>query len=309
MKPPLTIGVSVILGFVLGYFYALPNEQENNSPQKIIETAKTKQSSIQLTSIPPTSKKVSHGESSISSEKIRKLSGELSKAKDTISSLQKMNENLETQIEQLNLPISSSMTYPDLVDKIDKLPISFINNQLGYLFDKETINQLEDSRAFSKRLLEVALEESDDNNQSDMATIAFSKSPAYGIRMIEQNIEVNAGDSIFAHILPNETLEEFIVKWQYQNTGEILLFKKQTILPNKDNQYVWLRPKKGWQPGVYTVSIYSMDDSVSPIAVNSYNIVSVAGGSSSGELSVNTRNEAIIQEMLSSGQAVPSIPR
>ena len=77
-----------------------------------------------------------------------------------IGRLQNMNESLAGQIKQMDLPLPASVTYPDLMSKLDKLPEKFAKDQLAYVFDADAIDQISDVRAFSKRLIDVALDDS-----------------------------------------------------------------------------------------------------------------------------------------------------
>lgn len=228
------------------------------------------------------------------------LRNELSKANQELDQLKGLNDALSTQIARLNLPIAS-MTYPELIDKIDQLPDSFISDKLAYFIDKDAIADIEDVRAFSKRLIDVALAEGEDSGQTGSAVITFSTSPVFGNQLISQSASVHKFDTIFAHIESSGRLDQAIVKWQELNSGEILLFKNHSLDPENPSKYIFLRPRSGWKSGSYRVSLHTMDDQVNPISGNSYSIATVVGEDSDS----SSANNNVIQELIATGQAVP----
>lgn len=195
-------------------------------------------------------------------------------------------------------------TYAVLADKLDKLPEPFIEAQLEKYLGRESLEKISDTRAFSRRLLEVALEDQAEPPTDDDAVhpvdIQFSKSPLYGKQMLAQDVAVSKYEPLFAHILSNEA-GEVIVKWQDAGSGEILIFQKISIGPGSE-PYVVATPATGWRNTLYRVSLNSIDDSVKLMGSNAYNVSQVYddGG--------RKPNTEVIQDLVSMGLAVPKRP-
>jgi len=284
MKKMFPIFFAVLVGFLAGYFFT---------------SYQNSQSSLKSASVESASDNFLMA-SNADDKALGLLRSELLKANQELNQLKGLNDALSRQIERLNLPIAT-MTYPELINKIDHLPDSFISDKLGYFIDEDAIADIEDVRAFSKRLIDVALAEGEDSGQNGSAIITFSTSPVYGNRPISQDASVHRFDTIFAHIQSSGQLDDAIVKWQELSTGEILLFKSHSLDPNDPSKYIFLRPRTGWKSGSYRVTLHTMDDQVNPISGNSYNIATVVGEDSES----NNGNNSVIQDLIASGQAVP----
>jgi hypothetical protein len=197
---------------------------------------------------------------------------------------------------------SASEAYADLRQKLDKLPEPFIAAMLKEYLGPDSLQKVTDTRAFSKRLLEVALDDqtkpAEDENEVVSADIEFSRSPIHGKNMIAQDIALAQFEPVFAHILTSEQLGNVILKWQDVNTGEIVLFTSMNI--GSGGQSVSAVPSAGWQNSVYRVSLSSMDDSVQLMASNAYTVSHVQP-----QNGPRTPNKEYIQDLITLGQAVP----
>ncbi len=199
-----------------------------------------------------------------------------------------------------NALIRNQKAYAVLLDKLDKLPQSLIDSQLEKYFGRESLEKIEDTRAFSKRLLEVALEDQDQPLKEDgplRVDIQLSKSPMYGNRMLSQDVVVTKFEPLFAHIVTANELGDVIIKWQDVNSGEILIFNKMNFGPGSQ-LYISAIPGSGWRNSQYRVSVSSMDESVELMAASSYNISQVNDA-------VPGPNHEVIDDLVLMGLAVP----
>jgi len=292
MKSTITLFGFTITVFAAGYFTAMQyNTRPPSAPVSAhhIETKKLSQY---------TNFVVTTEDAEVSDENIRK---ELSNAHGEIAYLENINKNLANQIEQNNLPISHSVNYSDLIERIEMLPQPIIDEQLTRLFDEDGLQKINDSRGFAKRLLEVALTDSDDDNTQQISII-FSTSPLQGSRLLNPNARVNKFDTIFAHITSPGSRSTLLVKWQRLKSGEIMLLTNQPINTNGREQYVFLRPQKGWEPGQYKISVHSMDDKITTLGVNLLTITEIIDISEP-----DMENNQVLQDLIDSGQAVQKI--
>ncbi|WP_455220732.1 hypothetical protein [Kaarinaea lacus] len=260
---------SVSLGFIVGYNVAPSSSQNASEKVSDLTPPITNKSNM----VPFFDKNTEEAQNRDDREnQLRKIQERLTKASNKISDLEKYNKALALQIEQMNLPMSSDTSYPGLLEKIDRLPESFVKSQLENLFNKDAIKNINDVKAFSKRLVEVALDENEINEDQAVLNISFSLSPVNGQQPIDHQAVINKFDTVFAHIITSQPISELLVKWQNINTGEIVLFKKHTQSSIDQHFYVAHRPNNGWSPGAYRVSLHTMDDSVNILGSNSYTI-------------------------------------
>jgi hypothetical protein len=200
-----------------------------------------------------------------------------------------------------NLPVVDSDAYAGLLEKLDKIPQPIIDEHLQKHFGAEQLEKISNSRAFAKRLLEVALEtEETAQDHIGRADIYFYKSPIYGKNMLVGEVAVSKYEPLFAHIVTEEKLGDVIVKWQDLRSGEVLLFKGLAI--NSAGQYISAVPRNGWNSTLYQVSLSSMDEAVNLMASSVYAVTQVSGDSDS-----RGPNYEVIEDLVSIGQAVPKV--
>ena len=283
MKRTVIIGLLLLVGFVSGYVSSymtlLPASGRSMPSDRTI-----------VKQVVPNNKTV----------QIKKLQDDIDEANRYIAHLLEVNNKLSSTTSDRHQTDKINIDPVKISNQIDALPESFLAYQLEKILGDDILNDIEDTRLFSKKALEIALNNSEISAEDATGTILLSTSPVPGVRGFSGNADVERYDIIFAHIQTENALGQLLVKWQNTTTGQILLFNKRSITSRSNIYYVSFRPSAGWQPGRYRVSIHHLNDSLSPIASNSYTITSV----DEGEYDGTGRNEKIIQEMLNSGQAV-----
>ena len=229
------------------------------------------------------------------------LRKDLVKEKKRVKDLKKLNEALAAQLKRQNLALASSMTYENVIEKIDAMSDKSLADKLKYLFEEDALKEISNVREFSKKVVDTALEETDAADPTLSASILFSTSPSRGVQLIGYGAEIGKYDVVFAHFESEKPIGNAIVKWQNQSTGEILLYMNQNVGSSTMDQHISWSPVNGWTSGTYQVSLYSLSEKMTPIAANSYSISSVF------ENDRNTVQQQLVQEMLSNGQAVPKV--
>ena len=286
MKNSTQIVIAGLIAFSIGYLAGRPEI----APQAK-ELAKDPKPEPTTVAAPPTDKKDN-------SAQLHNLNRELDKARKEIDKLTTKNLNLSKQIELLNLPVSSDLKYPELVAKLDEVPLPFLTEQLNKIFNDNAMQAIDDQRGFAKRLVDVALNEEEELEHPQIS-FTFSTSPLAGIRLLTDPASAGKFQTVFGHITASEPLNEYvIIKWRNMDTGEILSLGNQSLNTNGREQYVRLRPKKGWQPGHYEVSLYSMDNQVSPFGSGRFTLAHV------NDTSRETARNQIKQDLIDSGQVM-----
>lgn len=231
-------------------------------------------------------------------EELAQLAEQLSDANKKIDKLQRMNSSLSRQIGHMDLPIPASTTYPELLNKIDMLPVELINKELENFFGEEYTASIEDPYAFSKQVVEVVLEDQEDSASSGSANIEFSFSPVSGLRYISQPVEIDQHDTVYAHLEATENFDNCIVKWQHVESGEVLLLKQMSLRAGDQSRYVWVMPSHGWAIGSYRLTLHDMDNDKQLVGSSSMVVANVIAGPVKP-------NEDVIQDLILSGQAIP----
>ena len=229
--------------------------------------------------------------------RIVELERALATTKQQLKELAKQNRQAEVKPEPTR---AANPRFSMLSDKINAIPEFMLKGQLAMFFDEDALEQLNNPHQFAQRALEVALANEDLSTESLSANIEFSLSPVQGARAINFNAEVGQYEPVFAHIISDSDSAELLVKWQNISSGEVLMFRNYRLQPGQNERYISLKPPTGWRAGTYRVSLYSMNDQVTPFAGNSYSISHVAEqpGGDKGP------NQKVIDDLLLSGQAV-----
>ena len=283
---PLFVAIIIfVAGFYGGYRFALPEPQALKEP-----VATLKREELQTYSF----------ESDEVSDEQKRLRRELLRANQQISLLESRNMALAKQIDRMDLPLPGDTTYPELMQRIDRLPASLVQQQLRLIFDEAYLDNIEDPNEFAKELIEIAL--SDEQPESELRVdIEFSQSPVRGMRSFVSLDEVDSRDRIFAHFNASLSFANLILRWQHRASGEILYFGPLQ-LANSQGGYHSLFPPAGWRPGLYQVSVFDLDNERELVGSNSYQINSVTQENQSAEATGPDRD--VIEDLISSGQAV-----
>jgi hypothetical protein len=292
-KPIIFSIVSSLIAFAGGYAVALHDEQAGAVTADEIRASASR---------PSDNPRRSAGKPDIDDTN---LAAELSEANEKIARLQRLNSSLSRQIEQMDLPLPTSTTYPELLHKIDRLPASFINQQLTSYFGEEYVSRIEDPYEFSKQVVEMVLDDQSDEIPDGSVSIEFSQSPISGVRQLSQTVELDQYDTVFAHVTATQDVANCIAKWQHVNTGEVLLLRQLDLKATRSSQYVWVKPSLGWQPGSYALTIHDMDNDKQLIASSSLQVANVLTDRANGEQ--NKADNDVIQDLLLSGQATPKM--
>jgi len=134
----------------------------------------------------------------------------------------------------------------------------------------EKLKESPDPKAFARRLAELAMEgliQVPAGQGPDLQNVTFSEDGPSGS---DEHVQFTsfAGDGRILATFPMGEYEktEVFVKWTRVDDPKIMLFNHYPIKPDADFNYVWLRPKDGWESGEYRVDFYTADDALTPIA-------------------------------------------
>jgi hypothetical protein len=139
----------------------------------------------------------------------------------------------------------------------------------------EKLKNSADPKAFAQRLAQLAMEGllHTGPEPTQAASVIFTDGlvppvdgevPA-GVRKI-----IGDGPVLASFPMGSYENDEVFVKWTRVDDPKIMLFNHYPIRPEQDFNYVWLRPKEGWEPGEYQVNFYSADDTMTPLAEGRY---------------------------------------
>jgi hypothetical protein len=228
----------------------------------------------------------------------------LQEASNKISELESQNIKLSRQIEQMDLPISSDVTVPELMGRVDLLPADLIYQQLERIFDEEYIDSIEDPHEFAKQLIDVAISEGGSTDSAGLTVdadvaVEFSFSPVPGMREFSTLDIVEQHDRVFVHFNTSATYSSLIVRWQHLETGEILQFSPLELLGNQE-KYISLQPRSGWKRGDYEVSVFDLSAENQLVGTGTYWVNDVVASENDG----SQPDYEIIEDLLSAGHAM-----
>lgn len=141
---------------------------------------------------------------------------------------------------------------------------------------EEEIGDVRDLRAFSKRMLEVAMLGITEPEQSltEAEPIRFSgTSPGSAAGKTSGGRFPSGRGRIFATFpVPDPARQRVLVKWFRTDRPHILLLRRYSLKAGESSGYVWLEPEGGWESGNYQVDVYAADEAVTPLATGRYEI-------------------------------------
>ena len=146
----------------------------------------------------------------------------------------------------------------------------------------EKVKESGDSKAYARRLAELAMEgllQVQGTEGPILKNVTFSEEGA-GAAEEPTRLTNFSGDGRILATFPmgDYGRDEVFVKWTRVDDPKIMLFNHYPIKSDAETNYVWMRPKEGWDPGEYRVDFYTADDSLTPIAGGWYVIDPAHGG-------------------------------
>jgi len=196
-----------------------------------------------------------------------------------IESLLDENETLVGKYLSSNTQLQALTTKPSIEKKIKNMSDSDLRNKINLVIDDSQFSDIHDTKAFASRLAEVAMESPDDKSGSTDSTnidvrISISRTIGYQ-EMTTSGVVASKYRRLYANILSSEVLDYVLVKWKNVSTDEFLFYKGLTFNPNSDSQFIWTKPRDGWETGVYQINIYKIDDKMELLAEKRFTITDV----------------------------------
>jgi hypothetical protein len=131
-------------------------------------------------------------------------------------------------------------------------------------FEREDFEGVRDVRGYVRRMASIAMEgvlQEGPPPGADEAGVTFSAGMGAGNQPESQgDIFGTDAKRIYASFPTYEyDGRSVIAKWYTKNPPNLILFGEYPINTRDETSYVWLERKRGWDPGQYTVEIYSKD--------------------------------------------------
>ena len=169
------------------------------------------------------------------------------------------------QISQISAMIASAS--PEKVD-----------HYLKQAFPEADLSQIKDKKRFAQRAVEEFAQTQNDEQDNLAGQVVVAVEEYLGAHA--QKLEnINKSQYLFAHLDTFNQVEhaqQIFIRWINRDTGEVLFFSPQQIVPDKAKNWVSFSPAKGWTAGTYDVRYYQMKDDLQPIAQTSFQILSIA---------------------------------
>lgn len=272
--------IILLFGFSIGYISS--NYQHDSAKQKTQEST-------------PSSKKniVPNDNSNL----IAYPSEVTGSDKNEIAYLLRVNQELLSKLNNIN---QSKKNLLKIEKMIDELPKDYLSEQLKKKLKIPSLENIDNIHDFSKNLFNKAVE---DNNYDDLENIdiQFSFSPILGKQQFAGTTKAATNDKIFAYIgTDSKKTRNVIVKWKKTKGNELINFRYFAVSANSSYNYIAASPLKGWATGSYRVSVYDIDNQLTPLASKTYSISDIVE-------TPNNSREAIYNDLLLSNQASPAV--
>lgn len=180
------------------------------------------------------------------------------------------------QVNASNMVMISQQNQNKILDIINNLPQSKIDNYLEQAFPEQNLDGIRDKKQFAERLIEEMNQDKDESKTLSgkifMSTNNSTTGSSSPLNQVHEQQFIYAHFDTYGKVPPNT---QVFVKWINQDTQEIVLFSPKYIVENSQQNWVSAVPAKGWKAGTYDVKFYQMTDSLTPIAQSSYTIQSV----------------------------------
>lgn len=209
------------------------------------------------------------------SSSLELLSQLVDEYKSKLSDLQNENLELLDSLRLSNNQLSSVVDKAMISKKISSMSESDVKSKLETLFKPEHLNNIEDPKAFAEKLTDIALENESSENETLLdVRISVSGDSGY-IESDSSPLKVSQYRRLYANILSSQAIGQALVKWKDLSNDELIYFKGLSFGKADNLQHVWTIPKGGWKPGSYSVSLYSIEQNLTLIAVKQFNISDV----------------------------------
>ena len=200
--------------------------------------------------------------------------------KDQLASLEEENNSLLESLRLSNSKLTSVLDKDLITKKINTMSEDDLRSKLKSVVRDEHLEGIEDAKAFAHRLAEVVAEDEIDTdideNQTVNTDVKVSVSrDYYYIDAINPDLVASKSRRLYANIYSTQPLGDAFVKWKNITTDELISIRSLNIGNAENRQYVWTIPKGGWTTGVYSVTLYSIDESLKPLAINRFTITNV----------------------------------
>ena len=159
-------------------------------------------------------------------------------------------------------------------------------------YEREELLQITDLKLFTKNMLK-ALTGPENINNEVILDIGFSIGTANQINDPYSNNIFSKPNEVRANFSSKDYSQSHVIsRWHNTDTGTIMYFGRQPVMPYVDNTYIWLK-KDNWPEGNYQVDVFQENSSLTPLASGKFQIDSRINNNVANN--VTARKEAIIK--------------
>lgn len=175
------------------------------------------------------------------------------------------------------LNLSGKAAYQQVSAVIDQAPPDQVSQQLQRFLSPAELQLIQNQKQFAQRLNDEFFGQRKAVDQpaqprADLRISAGVDTPAASQDTVALT---SPNQKIYAHLLnvegPNRS-DLVFVKWQDLDTDRVLLFDRKAITGAFNHNWVNLTPLGGWQPHRYQVTIYNVNDQMSVLAQQRYQV-------------------------------------
>ena len=157
-----------------------------------------------------------------------------------------------------------------------------IYEKVGQVFKQRYLENVDNPRAFAQRLTDIALTDEDEQSVSENGTansevqISISQFPGYQ-EMTSDQVVVSQYRRLYVNMISSLPVPNGLIKWKNLSEDKVIMFRGLSFHSKNESQYVWGVPKSddGWQPGLYQVSVYQINNELTLLATKTYTVSEV----------------------------------
>jgi len=199
-----------------------------------------------------------------------------------LSSLEEDNQSLINDLIDSEGKLLATATKPTISKRINAMSDEEIYEKIGEVFKERYLENVDNPKAFAQRLTDIALSDEDEQSISENGIansevrISISQFPGYQ-EMTSDQLVVSQYRRLYVNMISSLPVPNGLIKWKSLTDEKVIMFRGLSFHSKNDSQYVWGIPKSedGWQPGVYQVSIYQINNELTLLASKTYTVSEV----------------------------------
>ena len=132
-------------------------------------------------------------------------------------------------------------------------------------YTDQDLQRIDDPATYARSLADAALGLDDNQGTPASRSLKFGPSPTSAFAEGQAFFEADSGTLYAVFDSADIQSPHVIVRWMHVETGQVLVFGKQLIVPFRPSNHVWFK-QAPWKEGSYRVDVFAETEQLTPIA-------------------------------------------